>query len=65
VIKIIPKEMRGKYKVGQQWAPAYRLKIAKNIIEREGKEQAKTSLNIMGIEILPNGDLKIREEPLM
>jgi uncharacterized protein len=65
VIKIIPKEMRGKYKVGQHWAPAYRLKIAKNIIKREGKEQTKTSLDIMGIEILPNGDLKIREEPLM
>lgn len=65
VIKIIPKEMRGKYKVGQHWAPAYRLKMAKNIIEREGKEQAKASLEIMGIEILSNGNLKIKEEPSM
>jgi nitroimidazol reductase NimA-like FMN-containing flavoprotein (pyridoxamine 5'-phosphate oxidase superfamily) len=65
VIKIIPKEMRGKYKVGQHWAPAYRLKIAKNIIEREGKEQAKQSLEIMGIMVLPNGNLKIKEEPSM
>jgi uncharacterized protein len=31
VIKIVPKEMRGKYKIGQHWAPAYRLKIAKHI----------------------------------
>src|ERR671920_1278984 len=37
VIKIVPKEMHGKYKIGQHWASAYRLKIARNIIEREGK----------------------------
>src|SRR5918995_509127 len=30
VIKIVPKEMRGKYKIGQHWAPAYRLKMAKH-----------------------------------
>src|SRR5919199_1735515 len=38
VIKIVPKEMRGKYKIGQHWASAYRLKMARNIIEREGKD---------------------------
>ena len=65
VIKIVPKEMRGKYKIGQHWASAYRLKMARNIIEREGKDQAKAVLNIMGIEMTPNGTLKVKEEPLM
>src|ERR671915_2664899 len=65
VIKIVPKEMRGKYKIGQHWASAYRLKIARNIIEREGKSQAKAILDIMGVEIMPNGSLNVKEEPLM
>lgn len=65
VIKIVPKEMHGKYKIGQHWASAYRLKIAGNIIEREGKGQAKAILDIMGVEIMPNGSLNVKEEPLM
>ena len=65
VIKIIPEEMHGKYKIGQHWAPAYRIKIARSIIEREEKAQSKSILDIMGIEILPNGNLKIKKEPLM
>lgn len=44
VIKIVPKEMHGKYKIGQHWASAYRLKIAGNIIEREGKAKQKQFL---------------------
>jgi uncharacterized protein len=65
VIKIVPKEMRGKYKIGQHWAPAYRLKMAKHIIEREEKNYAEMILNTMGINISPDGHLIIREEPLM
>ena len=65
VIKIVPKEIRGKYKIGQHWAPAYRLRMARNIIEREGKDQAKGILDIMGVEIIVNGSLKVKEEPLM
>jgi nitroimidazol reductase NimA-like FMN-containing flavoprotein (pyridoxamine 5'-phosphate oxidase superfamily) len=65
VIKIVPKEMRGKYKIGQHWASAYRLKMAKHIIEREEKQYAETILNTMGISISPDGRLIIREEPLM
>jgi nitroimidazol reductase NimA-like FMN-containing flavoprotein (pyridoxamine 5'-phosphate oxidase superfamily) len=65
VIKIVPKEIRGKYKIGQHWAPGYRLRMARNIIEREGKDQAKGILDIMGVEIMVNGSLKVKEEPLM
>lgn len=65
VIKVVPKEMRGKYKIGQHWAPAYRLKMAMKILGRERNEQAKVILEIMGIEILSDGNLKIRQEPVI
>jgi uncharacterized protein len=65
VIKIIPQVMRGKYKIGQHWSPAYRLKMARNILSREGGKRAKDILYIMGIDILADGNLKIREEPLI
>jgi nitroimidazol reductase NimA-like FMN-containing flavoprotein (pyridoxamine 5'-phosphate oxidase superfamily) len=64
VIKLIPHNMKGKYKIGQQWTPSYRLKIAKNILTRE-KENAKLIFEIMGIEILENGTLKIIKEPIL
>jgi nitroimidazol reductase NimA-like FMN-containing flavoprotein (pyridoxamine 5'-phosphate oxidase superfamily) len=65
VIKIVPREMHGKYKIGQHWPPPYRLRIAGNIIKREGKENAIDILDIMGIEILPDGNLNLKEEPIM
>lgn len=65
VIKVVPQIMRGKYKIGQHWSPAYRLKMAKNILEREGKEQARKILDLMLIEISTDGDLRIREQPSM
>src|ERR687885_2141932 len=65
VIKIVPREMHGKYKIGQHWSPPYRLRIAGNIIKREGKENAIEILNIMGIEILSDGNLNLKEEPIM
>jgi nitroimidazol reductase NimA-like FMN-containing flavoprotein (pyridoxamine 5'-phosphate oxidase superfamily) len=65
VIKILPVEMRGKYKIGQQWAPAYRLKMAKCILSREERNLAKQILDYMGVELLENDDLKIRQEPFM
>ena len=64
VIKLIPRNMKGKYKIGQQWTPSYRLKIAKNILTRE-KENAKLIFEVMGIEILENGTLKIKKEPIL
>ncbi len=64
VIKIIPEEMRGKYKIGQQWPAPYRLKMAEKIKEREGLESARHILKIMGIEF--NKDvLEIANEPEM
>ena len=65
VIKIVPEEIRGKYKIGQHWAPAYRLKMARNIVAREEKKLASQILDVMRIDILADGKLKIREEPSM
>jgi nitroimidazol reductase NimA-like FMN-containing flavoprotein (pyridoxamine 5'-phosphate oxidase superfamily) len=64
VIKIIPIEIQGKYKIGQQWTSSYRLKIATSILARE-KKGAIPILDIMGIEILPNNTLHIQREPIL
>lgn len=66
VIKVTPRDMRGKYKIGQHWARPYRLKMARNIIEREGLENARHILRKMGIDITAGGeDLHVMEEPEM
>lgn len=66
VFKVIPKEMRGKYKIGQQWPIPYRLKMARNIIDREGLENAKAIIRTMGIGIKDDdGSLYVKEEPVM
>lgn len=65
VLKIVPDQIRGKYKIGQHWISKYRLKMAENIIQREGESNARKILKIMGIEIMDNGDLKIIKEPVM
>ena len=64
VIKLIPNHMKGKYKIGQQWTPSYRLKIAEKILTRE-KENAKLIFQEMGIEILEDKNLKIKKEPVL
>jgi nitroimidazol reductase NimA-like FMN-containing flavoprotein (pyridoxamine 5'-phosphate oxidase superfamily) len=65
VIKVVPTDMRGKYKIGQHWARPYRLKMARNIIEREGMDSARPVLALMGIEVDANGSLEAKEDPVM
>jgi nitroimidazol reductase NimA-like FMN-containing flavoprotein (pyridoxamine 5'-phosphate oxidase superfamily) len=66
VIKVIPEDMRGKYKIGQHWSRPYRLNMATKIIEREGLENARPILQIMGIDITAGGaSLQVKEEPAM
>jgi uncharacterized protein len=65
VIKIVPKEMHGKYKIGQHWTPVYRLKMARKILQREGDEKAKAILETMGRAISSDSSRKIKEEPVM
>jgi hypothetical protein len=56
--------MKGKYKIGQQWTPSYRLKIAEKILTRE-KENAKLIFQVMGMEILEDKNIKIKKEPVL
>lgn len=65
IIKVVPKDIRGKYKIGQHWARPYRLKMANNIIEREGPEGARTILVKMGVSAAPDGTLEAKEDPVM
>ncbi|MGB5089559.1 MAG: pyridoxamine 5'-phosphate oxidase family protein [Nitrososphaeraceae archaeon] len=65
VLKVVPDQIRGKYKIGQHWIPRYRLKMARNIIQREAEDDASRILKIMGIEIMNNGDLRIIKESNM
>ena len=65
VLKVVPDQIRGKYKIGQHWIPRYRLKMARNIIQRETEDDANKILKIMGIEIMNNGGLRIIKEPNM
>jgi uncharacterized protein len=65
VLKVVPEQIRGKYKIGQHWAPQYRLKMARNIVQRESNDVAKKILKIMGIEMIDNRELRIIREPSM
>src|SRR5918996_808815 len=64
VIKVIPNDIRGKYKVGQHWTPNYRLRMAEKIIKREGIVKSGKILDIMGLEVR-SGKLYIKREPVM
>ena len=64
VIKVVPDEMRGKYKIGQHWSRPYRLKIAQSIIDREGLEDAKHILAVMQV-FFKDGKLEIESDPEM
>ena len=50
VIKVVPKEMNGKYKIGQNMSKKNRIDIANKILERNSSTARKT-LEIMGFEI--------------
>jgi uncharacterized protein len=65
VLKVVPDQIRGKYKIGQHWIPRFRLKMARNIIQREGENDSRRILKIMGIEIMGNGHPKIIKQPIM
>lgn len=62
VIKIIPKSLHGKYKIGQHISPLDRLELAQKIFKKNSPS-AKDTLKIMGFEITDNG-LKMIEDPI-
>ena len=64
IIKVVPLDLHGKYKIGQHWAKPYRLKMAEKIIEREGPVAASSIIEIMGIET-QDGKPVIVKDPVL
>ena len=62
VIKIIPKSIKGKYKIGQHMHPESRKILAQKILEKNSDTSRKT-LKIMGFEATSDG-LKMIDEPI-
>ena len=62
VIKIIPKSLRGKYKIGQNMDMKSRIDLAKQILERN-TPTAKETLDIMGFKIIENEPKLIDDKP--
>ena len=50
VIKVVPEEMRGKYKIGQHVGAGEREKLAQKILER-GSPTARATLGVMGFRV--------------
>ncbi|HET8719701.1 MAG TPA: pyridoxamine 5'-phosphate oxidase family protein [Candidatus Nitrosotenuis sp.] len=61
IIKVAPKTMHGKYKIGQHMDKMSRSILAKNILKRNSSS-ARETLKIMGFEIT-DGVLKMVDEP--
>jgi nitroimidazol reductase NimA-like FMN-containing flavoprotein (pyridoxamine 5'-phosphate oxidase superfamily) len=62
VIKIIPKTLQGKYKIGQHLSPLDRVDLAEKIMKKNSYT-AKETLKIMGFEITADG-LKMIDAPI-
>jgi nitroimidazol reductase NimA-like FMN-containing flavoprotein (pyridoxamine 5'-phosphate oxidase superfamily) len=65
VIKVVPQDIRGKYKIGQHWTPNYRLRIAEKIVRREGIINSSQILKTMGLAEDRTGKLYVKREPVM
>lgn len=62
IIKIIPKTLHGKYKIGQHMRSEDRINLAQKILKKN-TSSARTTLKIMGFEITDNG-LVMTDEPV-
>jgi hypothetical protein len=62
IIKVVPKTMYGKYKIGQHMNTSSRTELAKKIFERNSAT-AKKTLRIMGFEV-SGKELRLVDEPL-
>lgn len=62
VIKVVPRTIHGKYKIGQHLNPKDRMELAKNILKKNSPTSKKT-LKIMGFEETSDG-LRMVDEPI-
>ena len=61
IIKIVPKTIKGKYKIGQHMDKDSRTNLARKILEKNSPT-AKNTIEIMGFEIV-GSDLRLVEDP--
>ena len=62
IIKVIPRTIRGKYKIGQNLDKTTRTEIARKILQKNSST-ARQTLKTMGFDIIKD-DVKLVEEPL-
>ena len=62
VIKIVPKSLRGKYKIGQNMDIKSRIDLAKQILKR-GTPTARETLDIMGFKIIDDEPKLVDDKP--
>ncbi len=62
IIKVVPKTIHGKYKIGQHLKPEDRMDLAKNILKKNSPS-SKQTLKIMGFEETADG-LSMIDEPI-
>jgi hypothetical protein len=62
IIKVVPKTMRGKYKIGQHMDKSSRTILAKKILQKN-TPTARQTLKTMGFEIVGD-DVKLVEDPV-
>ena len=62
IIKVIPKTMRGKYKIGQHMDKTSRTEMAKKILEKNSPT-ARQTIQTMGFDIIGN-DVKLVRDPV-
>ncbi len=62
VIKIVPKSLRGKYKIGQNMNVKSRIDLAKQILKRN-TPTAKETLDIMGFKIIDGKPKLVNDKP--
>lgn len=62
VIKIVPRSITGKYKIGQNMRPDDQMDLAQKILERNSAT-ARTTLKIMGFELV-DGELTLVKSPM-
>lgn len=62
VIKIIPRTIRGKYKIGQHMDKSARTELAKKILDKNSPT-ARQTIHMMGFEIIAD-DLKMVKDPV-
>ena len=61
IIKVIPKTMRGKYKIGQHMDKTTRMEIARKILEKNSPT-ARQTIQTMGFDII-EGDVRLVRDP--